>query len=153
MPRLAAAGLLVLAGCGSGGGPDAPIETPTATAATLPAAEPTGAGGTAEANQPPTAAPVEKRFQALGTEPFWSVEVLPGQLRFSSPENIDGTTFAATRITDGTGVRYAGTLDGKPLSLLIEPGTCSDGMSDTVYVWKAALTIDGRTEQGCARTK
>ena len=95
----------------------------------------------------------EKPFQALGTEPFWAVEVLPGQLRYSDPENIAGTTFAATESREGSGLRYSGTLNGQPLTLLVQPGTCSDGMSDTVYPWTAVLTKDGFTLQGCARKR
>lgn len=95
----------------------------------------------------------DKPFQALGTEPFWSVEVLPGQMRYSDPENIAGTTFPVTEAQAGGGTRYSGSLNGQPVSLLVQPGTCSDGMSDTVYPWKAALTIGERTEQGCARER
>lgn len=101
----------------------------------------------------PEPAMPEKPFQALGTEPFWAVEVLPRQLRYSDPENIAGTAFAATESREGTGVRYSGTLEGQPLTLLIQPGTCSDGMSDTVYPWTAVLTKDGRRLQGCARKR
>lgn len=93
------------------------------------------------------------RMQALGTEPFWAVDISPGQLRYSTPENQTGTPIASTATTDGRRVIHTGQMDGKPVSLTIEPGTCSDGMSDTVYQWKATLTIDGRTEQGCARIR
>lgn len=98
-------------------------------------------------------APIPQRFQALGTEPFWSVEVRPGQLRYSSPENIDGTGFAATETGADGGTRWSGTLEGKPFSLLIVPGQCSDGMSDTVYAWKATLRWGEVSEQGCARER
>jgi len=101
----------------------------------------------------PEPAMPEKPFQALGTEPFWAVEVLPGQLRYSDPENIAGTTFPATESREATGVRYFGTMSGQPISLLVQPGTCSDGMSDTVYPWTAVLTKDGRRLQGCARKR
>lgn len=96
---------------------------------------------------------MQEHLQALGTEPFWSVDVLPGQLRYSDPENIAGIQFAATRADMGTHVRYSGTMQGKAVVLVIEPGRCSDGMSDTVYSFKASLTIAGNTEQGCARAK
>lgn len=109
------------------------------------------------ASQPAPASPSspapEQRFQALGTEPFWSLEVLPGQLRYSSPDNIEGTAFAATRATGGEVLTYMGTLEGKPVTLLVEPGECSDGMSDTVYRWKATFTWGGQTERGCARER
>ena len=95
----------------------------------------------------------EKRYQALGTEPFWSVEITPGKLRYSTPDNPDGIAFPASESALGTGTRYSGMMDGKALSVTIKPGQCSDGMSDTAYPYKALLTIEGRTEQGCAREK
>jgi uncharacterized membrane protein len=94
-----------------------------------------------------------KQFQAFGTEPFWSLYVLPGKLRYVSPENLDGTTFPASVVTQGQTSRYIGTLEGKPLTLLIEPGKCSDGMSDTVYPYKAEFKWGDQTQQGCARLK
>ena len=91
------------------------------------------------------------RFQALGTEPFWSVTVLPGKLRYATPDKPDGTDFAATYALAGAVHRFTGTLQGKPAVLNIGPGTCSDGMSDTVYAFTASFAWDGRTERGCAR--
>lgn len=128
--------MLGLAGCGQQ--PDvAPTQAAAAPVAT----------GSHQAFMP------QKPFQALGTEPFWSVEVTAGQMRYSDPENIAGTAFAATEQPEGAAMRYSGTLGGKPVSLLIQPGTCSDGMSDTVYSWQATLTIGDRTERGCARPR
>jgi uncharacterized membrane protein len=150
MRSAAAFALVLLAGCekkpdstpeAGAEPPSAMIEPENAKPSTSPAATPTAA----------TPRPV--RMQALGTEPFWAVEVLPGTLRYTTPELPDGQTLLSTSAPEGKGVRYSGKLDGKPLSLLIEPGKCSDGMSDTVYDWKAVLTIDGKAEQGCARTR
>ncbi|MFM5949530.1 MAG: COG3650 family protein [Novosphingobium sp.] len=95
----------------------------------------------------------EKRYQALGTEPFWSVEIMPGKLRYSTPDNPDGIAFPASETALGTGTRYSGMMDGKAFAVTIEPGPCSDGMSDTAYPYKAVLTIEGRAEQGCARER
>jgi uncharacterized membrane protein len=93
------------------------------------------------------------RLQVLGTEPFWSIEINGDTLRYSSPENPNGTEFAATQGSTGMGTRYFGTLDGKPLSLLIEPGQCSDGMSEAVYPLSAMLSWGTATQHGCARPK
>ena len=94
-----------------------------------------------------------KRYQALGTEPFWSLEVLPGKLIYTSPEVQPGIAVTYTLTGQGKQLRYSGTLQGKPMVLTIEPGECSDGMSDTVYPYKASFTWGDRTEQGCARAK
>lgn len=122
--------------------------------ATVAGVEPTEAATPSPLPRPAQSAPVlPERMQALGTEPFWSVEITPGQLRYSHPENIPGTAFAAVASREGEKMRYSGTMDGKAVSLLVQPGTCSDGMSDTIYEWKAELTIDGQTEKGCARKR
>lgn len=99
-----------------------------------------------------TAGPVQ-HFQALGTEPFWSLDVLDDQLRYSSPEVLDGKAFPASVKREGQTYRFTGTLDGQAVLLTIEPGQCSDGMSDTSYPYKASFTWGSRTEQGCARLK
>ena len=96
-------------------------------------------------------APVGERFVALGTEPFWSVEVSPGQLRFSTPEDIPGATFAAQRSADAASITYTGMLNGKAARLRIAPGQCSDGMSDTVYAYRATFTLADLELSGCAR--
>ena len=101
--------------------------------------------------QAAAAAPAEERFVALGTEPFWSVEVTPGQLRYSTPEDIPGAAFAALRSENGAGITYTGTLKGQKAALRIAAGECSDGMSDTVYAYRATFTLAAQELRGCAR--
>ena len=98
-------------------------------------------------------APPPQNFQALGNEPFWSFEVLPGKLIYSSPEVQQGMVIAARFSGEGKRLRFSGTMQGKPVVLTIEPGTCSDGMSDTDYAYKASFAWGEQTEQGCARLK
>ncbi|HVR91320.1 MAG TPA: hypothetical protein VHG29_09545 [Novosphingobium sp.] len=103
---------------------------------------------------PPEPSPAPARFRALGNEPFWSVAVADRKLTYSTPENIEGITIEATGMSgDGSEslAVWTGDLQGRALRLEIEPGTCSDGMSDQVYRYKASLTLDGHTERGCAR--
>ena len=107
------------------------------------------AGCTTRAGAPTAAG--AGHFIALGTEPFWSVEVLPGSLRYSTPDDPAGATFAAASHAAGRRKIYTGTLKGAPFVLRIEPGTCGDGMSDTVYAWKARVTHGTLVLQGCAR--
>jgi uncharacterized membrane protein len=128
-----ALGLLALAGCDRTPPPD------KVTVAEVKAA-------------PPSPAPIpERRFQALGTEPFWSVYVEPGRLRYVTPENQKGTDFPAKRTIEGEAQVWTGTIEGGPFTLRIAPGTCSDGMSDTVYSYTAMVALAGETRQGCAR--
>lgn len=103
---------------------------------------------------PPGPSPVPARFRALGNEPFWSVAVAGRKLTYSTPENIAGTTIEATSMSSEGPESLAvwtGNLQRRALRLEIEPGTCSDGMSDEVYSYHARLTLDGHTERGCAR--
>jgi uncharacterized membrane protein len=103
---------------------------------------------------PPSPAPVpEQNFQALGTEPFWTVEVTPVRLRYSTQENQKGTEFPAKRSLEGEAQVWSGTFEGSAFTLRIAPGTCSDGMSDTVYAYTAMVAFAGETRQGCARLR
>jgi uncharacterized membrane protein len=144
-------GLAVLAGCDNGSPPN------KVTVVDIRSEEPSQIGtsqGQPATSSAPVATPApEKRFQALGTEPFWSLDVMPGKLRYSSPENLTGTTISSSETKDGAAVRYTGTLEDKAVTLTIEPGTCNDGMSDTAYPYKATFVWGNQTQQGCARAK
>ena len=149
MRKAVLAGLLALGGCEQASDTPQPGPSELLPSEPVPAVLPS-------AIPSPIAAPApvqQKHFQAIGTEPFWSVEVLSGQLRYSSPEQLDGITFAATSTSFGGGSRYTGTMDGAKVTLTIAPGKCSDGMSDQVYAYTAALTIGEQAMRGCARLK
>ncbi len=140
------AGGAALAGCQPEANMDPAVqETPTAQAA---------AALQAAATPPESASsPVIERYLALGTEPFWSVEVSPGQLRYSTPEDIPGAIFAAQRSVGTGGITYTGMFKGQTASLRISDGECSDGMSDTVYAYRAAFTLAEKMLNGCARKR
>ena len=153
--------LLALAGCQqtNDGPPPGPSQTePSAiVAVSSPAPTPPPRAQPTPIPAPtPIAVPTpvpSKHFQALGTEPFWSVEVLPGKLRYSSPEQPEGIAFAATATGLGSVYSYTGTMAGAKVRLIITPGRCSDGMSDRTYAYTAVLTIGDRALRGCARPK
>ena len=98
-----------------------------------------------------TDADIPMRFRAIGTEPFWSVQVQDGKLTYSTPEMPDGLTVPATMRRSGQIVTYAATIDGKPLELEVARQTCSDGMSDTVYPLAVIRRIGPDIQRGCAR--
>ncbi len=93
---------------------------------------------------------------ASGTEPFWSLTVEPEQGRYlatySTPENIEGTTFAAGRFAGNNGLGFSGEVDGDSAILALTPGECSDGMSGRTYPYTATLALGERTLLGCAYT-
>ena len=129
--------------------------------------EPSGAAGPSEMAAPvnvlPSATPVATpkdqapvgdipvRFRAIGTEPFWSVQVQDGTLTYSTPEMPDGLTVPATMRRSGEAMIHSATIDGKPLELEVTRQTCSDGMSDTVYPLAVIRRIGPDVQRGCAR--
>src|SRR3546814_20906862 len=74
-------------------------------------------------------------YKALGTEPFWALQIENGKMTFQTPH---GPNVIATAIQSGpsfNGWRYT----SEPLSVHITFAVCSDGMSyrryhDTVMV-------------------
>ena len=92
----------------------------------------------------------------LGTEPFWSLDISPGEdgyeARYSTPDNIEGSSFAVTRFAGNNGLGFSGELDGDPVQASVTPGECSDAMSDRNYPYVATLAIGEATLLGCAYT-
>lgn len=85
-------------------------------------------------------------FNALGTEPFWAIEVRPATLKLSRPDAIDLTVAnTGPKIDGGKAVWSA-----PGLTLSLTKGTCSDGMSDRTYPYVAEATIGDATLKGCA---
>jgi uncharacterized membrane protein len=97
---------------------------------------------------PPAAEPAA-RYRFTGTEPFWGGTIDGATILYQTPDDQAGQTIAATMSREGATTRYSGTLDGQPFVLKLTPGTCSDGMSDTVYPLHAVLAVRGEPRQGC----
>lgn len=87
-----------------------------------------------------------------GTEPFWGGEIAGGNVLYSTPENIDGTSFPVERFAGNNGIAFSGTMDGTKFDLTVTPGECSDGMSDRTYPFTATLVIGAEQRNGCAWT-
>ena len=85
----------------------------------------------------------------LGTEPFWSAEIIGNQLTYSTPEDIDGMAITVTRFAGNNGLGFNGTLEGVPMQVAITPGVCSDGMSDREYPFTATITLGDTMLEGC----
>ena len=98
----------------------------------------------------PPSAQTAARYRFTGTEPFWGGTIDGSTILYRTPDDLAGKTITATVTKDDLATRYSGTFDGQPFLLTLTPGTCSDGMSDTVYPLKAALTVHGEQRQGCA---
>ena len=136
MIALAAAALA--AGCQPKAANEA-AETPGAAPAATPEAAPAAAASAGPAIEP---------VVARGTEPFWNVEADAAQVILTRPEH-GPLKFAAVFEQAGT-VRI---WSGRDLVLKIQPGECSDGMSDTRYPMKAEFEFGGEMLSGCAFEK
>jgi uncharacterized membrane protein len=129
MRRFALTAVLLLAAC-------KPAAEATKTAAT-----PAPAPVTANAD-----GPFAGEFNALGTEPFWAVEIREKTLKLSGPDRAD-------LIVPNPGPRVEGLKalwPGKGLVVVLTEGACSDGMSDRTYPYFAEVTTTDATLKGCA---
>ena len=90
---------------------------------------------------------------ARGTEPFWALEVRSDRVQFSRM-GIDSTVYPYAPPdfdADGRAVYRTKRFSADPLlTLVIERGDCSDGMSDQHYPGSAILTRGDSTWRGCA---
>lgn len=90
--------------------------------------------------------PVTGTTMALGTEPFWTLEITPTLLNFN------GVDLPRVNVAHG-GQRVTGdvrTISTPRITVTLRPDQCSDGMSDQTYPEAATVVVDGRTFTGCA---
>lgn len=92
-----------------------------------------------------------------GTEPFWSIAVMPGlaraDLMFTERRYFFRLTGAQSAMNrpDIFAIRGAANRGGQ-MSLIVRHEACSDGMSDTRYPYSAVALISGlNTIAGCCR--
>lgn len=131
---LAAAGLLALGACGTGGaGGDVPGDTGDA--------------------RPFAEISASETVQFVGTEPFWGGKVTGEILSYSTPSDPDGTTITVTRFAGRGGISWTGTFEGQRFALAVTPAECSDGMSDRTFPFVATLAVQGEQRSGCAWTE
>jgi uncharacterized membrane protein len=92
-----------------------------------------------------------KPMRALGTEPFWGIEIAPDVLVFTG---VDRPEFRApnpgARVEGEIAVIAARDPQGLALTIKLKAATCSDGMSDYVYPLEAEVTLGAETLKGCA---
>lgn len=91
-------------------------------------------------------------LRALGTEPFWALDIDSAGLRFTTPEDTAGMRFppnAPSPIAGDTLVWMAET-EMAALHVRIWPERCSDGMSDREYPYTAIVRVAATTYRGCA---
>lgn len=132
-PSFFAMALLGLAACSNANEP-APAEAPA------PAPPAVLAG--VDLNQP---------VRAIGTEPFWGVEITPQTLAYTAVDHPGLTAANPGPTMQGTTAVYAAAgADGTTLVVTLIATECSDGMSDRVYPLTARVEMGSETLNGCA---
>lgn len=92
--------------------------------------------------------------RALGTEPFWSVEITPDTLIYTRVDQPDQRAPNHGATLQGTVATYASSTNlQKALNVMLIATECSDGMSDRVYPLTARVEIGDDTLTGCAAAK
>lgn len=104
----------------------------------------------------PIADAVKGSLRAVGTEPFWRLDIAGKTMVFVEPGD-DGEKVQEFTIEYTTAMGDAGHIwTSGPLSVTMSFGECSDGMSDTVYPYSVEAILvgsagsDTRTLKGCA---
>lgn len=136
-----------------------------ASALALTACKPAPDAGKADAAAPPpppAAAPgdpvlnnidLTQDLRAVGTEPFWAVEMTKAGLTFSGADRPNATApNTGPTMQEGEASWTGTTADGKALKVTLTAGPCSDGMSDREYPLKAKVELGGEMFRGCAAT-
>lgn len=87
-------------------------------------------------------------YRALGTEPFWALELTGREMVFTEA-NAPGVRIAEAQPRPIHG--FAGDIyQGQRINLNIVRGQrCSDGMTDRIYPDRVQVRVDGRSFEGC----
>lgn len=97
--------------------------------------------------------PLDQPLRALGTEPFWGVDVTADALVYSGVDRPEQRVPHDGVDLMGTVATWRGTAtDGTPMTLTLMVTECSDGMSDRTYPLTARLVVGRETLNGCAAT-
>ncbi len=91
--------------------------------------------------------------KAVGTEPFWGVEITTDTLTWSGVDRPDQTAPNPGPQVQGTTAIYAATIpDGTAFTVTLIATECSDGMSDRMYPLTASVQLGPETLNGCAQS-
>jgi uncharacterized membrane protein len=130
----AALSVLALAACSPADDPSPPSAPP----------EPAPVLGGVDLGQP---------LRALGTEPFWGVDLTGTEMVYSGVDRPEQRAPQPEPVVQGTTATWeAATPAGTPISVMLAATECSDGMSDRTYPLSAIVRIGDETLTGCAAT-
>jgi uncharacterized membrane protein len=90
-------------------------------------------------------------FTVRGNEPFWNIAVTPALLDYNGVDRPQETAAnPGPQITTAVATYTVTTSEANPLVVVLTPGPCSDGMSETVYPLNATVIRPGEVLTGCA---
>lgn len=90
-------------------------------------------------------------YQALGTNPQWSVEVLDKSIKFSSEDFEQRQQFDIVKSEDGEFKSYQNTDKSQKFSLVLEAKPCLDKVTSQRMRYVATFTFGDITYLGCAQ--
>ena len=100
--------------------------------------------GSIDLNQP---------LRAIGTEPFWAVEMTPANLTYSGVDRPEQAFPNPGPDIQGTTAVYAVEIaGGSSMTVTLMTTECSDGMSDRLYPLTATVEVGDETFNGCAQS-
>ncbi|HYC99429.1 hypothetical protein [Brevundimonas sp.] len=94
-----------------------------------------------------------KPLRALGTEPFWAVELTGSELVYSGADRPEQRAPQGAPNVQGTMAVWESTTGaGNAIKVTLTATDCSDGMSSRTWPLTAMVEIGGETLMGCAAT-
>ncbi|MGZ9100675.1 MAG: COG3650 family protein [Brevundimonas sp.] len=89
--------------------------------------------------------------RALGTEPFWGVDLTGTELVYAGADRPEQRAPQPRPLIQGTTATFeAVTSAGTSISVMLAATECSDGMSDRTYPLSAVVRVGDETLTGCA---
>lgn len=89
-------------------------------------------------------------FKAVGTEPFWGIEISEDSIKFTTPDKLKNLAFVYAKpqkAMDSNVVNYKVSKDSLELSFTIQQEKCSDGMSHKIHNY----SVKGLLKRGNAK--
>jgi uncharacterized membrane protein len=92
-------------------------------------------------------------INAVGTEPFWGLEITKERMILSGPDRQDLVVSHSSPTINGPSAVFEGAAGEVGLKATLTPQPCSDGMSDRTYPYAATVQTGAETLTGCAAPK
>jgi heat shock protein HslJ len=89
-------------------------------------------------------------FSAIGTEPFWNLEISESLIKFSALDeslNFNAPYVEPIRAMDSNVKMYRAETESGKIEITINQGDCSDNMSEKKYSYKVEVIIQRGTEK------